>query len=550
VSDQREALARGREAFARRAWSDACAHLAAADAEPDAPPEASGALGVDDLDRLAIASYLTGRDADCVDAWARAHRQAMEGGDLARAARCAFWLGLTQLMRNEVALGGGWLARAQRLVDDAGLDTVERGYVLVPGAVQLIESDPHTAFATFERAGRIGERFGDSDLTTLGRLGRGQSLVHLGRVTEGLAWLDEALVAVTAGEASPIVVGIVYCAVIRTLHSISDLRRAQEWTAVLDDWCASQPDLVPYRGQCLIHRAEIMQLHGDWSHALDEARRACEHLSRPPAQPAVGDAHYRQGELHRLRGELPEAEAAYRRASDWGRSPQPGLALLRLAQGRAAVAEAAVRRVLDEAGDRVTRSRMLGPAVEVLLAAGDVPAARRAADELAAIAAEVDVPAIHAAAGEADGAVRLAEGDPKGALGPLRAAWLGWRGLDAPYEAARVRVLLGRACRQLGDDDGAALELDAARTTFEHLGAASDLSRLDARPHRGLTAREVEVLALVARGKTNRAIAEDLVISEKTVARHLSNIFTKLGLRSRAAATAYAYEHHLAGPSA
>jgi DNA-binding CsgD family transcriptional regulator len=537
VSDEREALARGREAFARRAWSDACAHLAAADA-------------VDDLDRLAVASYLTGHDAESVDAWARAHRAAMQGGDLALAARCAFWLGFTQLLRNEVALGGGWLARAQRLLDDAGLDTVEQGYVLVPGAKQRIESDSEAALAMFERVGRVGERFGDSDLATLGRLGRGQSLVRLGRVAEGVASLDEALVAVTAGEASPVVVGIVYCAVIRTLHDISDLRRAQEWTAVLSDWCASQPDLVPYRGQCLVHRAEIMQLRGDWSGAMDEVRRACEHLSRPPTHPAVGDAHYEQAELHRLRGEFADAEAAYRRASDWGRTPHPGLALLRLAQGRTAVAEAAVRRVLDESRDRVTRSRMLGPAVEVFLAAGDVTAAREAAGELAAIAAEVDLPAVGAAADEATGAVRLAEGDPKGALGPLRAAWRAWRDLDAPYESARVRVLLGRACRQLGDEDGAALELDAARRTFEQLGATPDLSRMDTRPGGGLTAREVEVLALVASGKTNRAIAEALVISEKTVARHLSNIFTKLGLTSRAAATAYAYEHDLVRPSA
>jgi DNA-binding CsgD family transcriptional regulator len=551
VSDERDALARGRDAFARRAWSDACAELAPAAAD------------VDDLDRLAIASYLTGRDAECIDAWARAHREAMHGGDIARAARCAFWLGFTQLLRNEVAVGSGWLARAQRLLDDAGLDTVEQGYVLLPGALQRIESDPETAFATFERAGRIGERFGDSDLATIGRLGRGQSLVNLGRVAEGVAWLDEALVAVTAGEASPIVVGIVYCAVIQTLHGISDLRRAQEWTAVLTDWCASQPDLVPYRGQCLVHRAEIMQLHGDWSDAFDEVRRACEHLSRPPAQPAVGDAHYQQGELHRLRGEAAEAEAAYRRASDWGRAPYPGLALLRLAQGRAAVAAAAVRRVLDESGDRVARSSMLGPAVEVLLAAGDLTAAREAADELQDIAAEVDLPAVEAAANEAAGAVRLAEGDPRGALGPLRAACQAWRGLDAPYQAARVRVLLGRAYRQLGDEDGAALELDAARATFERLGAVPDLARL-AEPQSppggrdraggpgpgGLTGREIEVLALVASGKTNRAIASELVISEKTVARHLSNIFTKLGLSSRAAATAYAYEHHLVHPSA
>jgi DNA-binding CsgD family transcriptional regulator len=547
VRSDDDRLARARDAFARRAWSDACAGLAAADAE--AP------LDVDDLDRLAVASYLTGRDAESAEAWARAHGEAMRGGDIARAARCAFWVGFTQLMRNEVARGGGWLSRAQRLLDDAGLDTVERGYVLLPGALQGIESDPAAAFSTFERAGRIGERFGDADLATLGRLGRGQSLVHLGRVAEGVAWLDEALVAVTAGEASPMVTGIVYCAVIRTLHGISDLRRAQEWTAVLSDWCASQPDLVPYRGQCLVHRAEIMQRRGDWAAAMDEARLACERLSGPPAQPAVGDAHYQQAELHRLRGEVAAAEEAYRRASEWGRSPHPGLALLRLSQGRTTAAAAAVTRVLDESPDRLTRSAMLGPAVEVRLAAGDLPGARDAAGELSAIAADADLPAVEAAARQAAGAVRLAEGDARDALGPLRAAWQAWRDLDAPYEAARVRVLLGLACRQLGDEDGGSFELDAARGAFEQLGADPDLARVDElcrapAPGGGLTAREVEVLVLVASGKTNRAIASELVISEKTVARHLSNIFTKLGLTSRAAATAYAYEHDLVHPPA
>jgi DNA-binding NarL/FixJ family response regulator len=377
-------------------------------------------------------------------------------------------------------------------------------------------------------------------------------LISQGDVARGTTLLDEAMVAVTAGDVSPVFVGDMYCAVIDACHEIFDLRRALEWTAALARWCESQPDLAPYRGQCLIRRAEIMQLRGSWPDALDEAERAREWLSRPPAHRGAGMAYYALAELHRLRGETQAAEQCYQEGNRWGRDPQPGLALLRLAQGKVSAAASAMRRVVDEAADRRTRSRTLGAHIEIMLAAGDLPAARAAAEELARIAEALGAPFIRALAAQGLGAVLLAEGEPRAALSALREAWAAWRQLDVPYEAARARVLTGLAHRGLGDEDTAAMELDAARHAFAELGAAPDLRRMEAlarsaeAPSPGnLTAREVEVLRLVATGRTNRGIAERLGISEKTVARHVSNIFTKLGLSSRAAATAYAYQHDM-----
>jgi DNA-binding CsgD family transcriptional regulator len=540
-----DALEQGRRSFARRAWASAHAWLSAADGQDP--------LGPEDLERLATAAYLTGMVDDGADVAARAHHEFLRRGEVARAVRCAFWLGFSLIDQGDEVRGGGWLARARRLLDDAQLDCVEHGYLLFPGAMRaLMEGDTAAAGAGFDEVARIGGRFGDPDLLALGRLGLGGTRLAAGETAAGVALLDEAMVAVEAGEVSPVVAGIVYCAVIEACQEIYDLRRAQQWTASLTRWCADQPDLVPYRGQCLVHRSEVMTLHGAWSDAMEEARRAATRLTDPaPGRPAAGLAFYQLGELHRLRGELAEAEEAYRQASQWGRDPQPGLALLRLAQGQADTAAAAIRRVVDEASGVVARSRLLPAQVEILLAAGDVTAAGAAAVELTGLAEGLGAPYLTAVAAHANGAVLLAGSDPRAALAALRGAWLAWQELEVPYEAARVRVLIGLACRELGDQDGAEMELDAARSVFRQLAAAPDLARVEALSAGaaaragGLTPRELEVLRRVAVGETNKAIAAGLFVSERTVDRHMSNIFAKLGVSSRAAATAHAYQHGL-----
>ena len=502
-----------------------------------------------------LSGYLVGRDDASVDLQTRAYAEALRGGDVDRAARHAFWLGFRLLNRGEPVRGGGWLARAERLADEAGADSVVHGYLLLPAAIGTEEAgDFEGAHAAFGEAARFAGLHADTDLATIARLGLGTTSIGLGQVAHGTALLDEAMVAVTAGEVSPQVMGIIYCAVIEACQRIFDLGRAHEWTAALAGWCDAHPDLVPYRGSCLVYRADLMTLHGAWPEALDETRRAST-AARLAADPVVGAAAYRRAELHRLRGEADEAEEAYREANRLGLVPQPGLALLRLDQGRVATAASAIRRAVDGSADAAARPRLLDAFVEIALAAGDVAGAGAAADELAALALELEAPVLVALAARAEGAVLLAEGEVASGLDELQRALAAWQSVEAPYEAARTRLLIAQACHRLGDDDTAELELDAADRALRDLKAAPALRRLEALRNRpppathqtpgGLTPRELEVLRLVASGKSNRAIAGELVISEKTVARHVANIFTKLDLSSRSAATAYAYEHGL-----
>ncbi|MGH3776191.1 MAG: LuxR C-terminal-related transcriptional regulator [Pseudonocardiaceae bacterium] len=540
-------LERGREAYRRRAWLTAYKSLSLAD---EAAP-----LGAEDLELLATSAYLIGRNDDGVGALDRAHHRYLDAGEPVCAARCALWLGFGLTDAGAISRATGWFSRGQRLLERTERDCVERGYLLVPVVLQqMCPGEYETGYATAALVAEIGERFGDVDLIAFALHAQGRARVRLGRVKEGLALLDEAMVAVVAGElSSPLFTGLIYCSVIEACQEAYELRRAREWTAALTRWCEAQPDMLNFTGQCLVHRAEIMQLHGAWRDALEEARRASERFARGVNQLATGAASYRQGEIHRLLGESAAAEDAYRSASQWGCQPQPGLALLRLAQGRTEVAAAAICRVVGETTERRERARLLPAYVEIMLAAGETVPARGACRELTEIAEGYGRDGVlGATAAHARGAVALAEGDAQAALIALRHACQVWQQLEAPYEVALVRVLMGLACRALGDDDGAGLELAAAHDMFLQLGAAPDVARLDSLtrdarsgPRRGLTPRELQVLRLVAAGATNKAIAVELVLSGRTVDRHVSSILTKLAVPSRAAATAYAYQHRL-----
>jgi DNA-binding CsgD family transcriptional regulator/tetratricopeptide (TPR) repeat protein len=537
---------RGRDCYQRRRWEAAFDAFSQADEiEP---------LATADLWLLAWSAHLTGRDEEFARTRGRAYRAYLDDGESLHAARCAGWLGAMLGLAGEAGQGAGWLSRAQRIIERQGVDCPERGFLILLAAFGHAEAGEYDAMlTTASQAFEVAERFDDADLAAMALVLQGRARLARGETKAGLALLDEAMVSVTTDQLLPALTGLAYCNVIEGCQEVYDLRRSQEWTAALTRWCDGQPDLVPYAGQCLVHRSEILQLHGDWTRALDEAVRACDRLA---GRPAVASAYYQLAEIHRLRGEFTEAEQAYRRVGASGREPQPGLALLRLAEGRVSAAIAAIARALEEASDRFSRCRVLPAYVEIMLATHEVGAAQNATDELFKIAETVGAPFLRAAAAQAQGAVSLAQGDPVGALSPLRRAVLIWRQMEAPYAAARVRVLVGLACRAVGDFDSAEIELDAACHALQQLGAVPDVDRVrnlirssEAISMKGLTARELQVLSLVATGRTNREISDTLVISEHTVARHLQNIFSKLHVSSRTAATAFALEHSLLLPS-
>ncbi len=533
---------RGRAAYQARAWPEALRHLSEAAAEGD--------LGAEELWHLAVAAYLTGDEATFVDALERWHRRSLEEGRGDLAARAAVWLAFRLAERGDVGRASGWFTRAQRLLDEDGVERVEHGYLLIPQIQAALASGRlDDALRAAGRATDLAERFRDEDLHAFALHAQGVVLLRMGRVAEGLARLDEAMVAVASDELLPIMTGLIFCSAISACRNAYALRRAHEWTAALDAWCSEQPGLVPYAGLCLVYRAEVHLLHGAWSAALSEAVEAEERCRSGGDSDGVALALYAQGELHRLQGDVTAAEERFLAAARAGRDPQPGLALLRLAQGRRAAAEAAVRRALNESSGAMRRGRLIPALIEILLAGSDVEAAREACDELDAVARTFTPSMLDAVAAHRRGALELAAGDPAAALVALRAAWRGWQALDAPYEAARTRELVGRACERLQDLDTAAIELEAARAAYLELGAAGDAARLAAAdsdaPH-GLSRRELQVLRLVAAGASNKGVAAELGLSERTVERHLSNIYVKLDVGSRSAATAYAYEHGLA----
>lgn len=529
--------------MARRSWGEADRFLTEAGETEEL------AAGV--LERLAVARLLTGRDDASEESWIKAHELFRRDGDHRGAARCAFWLGLVLVLRGEMARGGGWLGRAHEVLagDD---DCAEHGLLLIPEALHAMFGGQVTeGEATFLRAREVGERVGAPEVIALAQLGLGQCLMRQGRAAEGLSMFDRVMAGVEAEGLAPMVTGIVYCAVIEECQRAYDVSRAREWTTALSRWLGSQPDLVAFQDQCMVYRAEVVQRHGDWPTAIAESRRARDRLRTPPGHPATGLAMYRLGELHRLRGEYVEADAAYREANSWGRTPQPGWALLRLDQGEIEAASATIRRVVGETAEPGTRCELLAAAVRILIAAGDVDGARLAGEELTLLAAQLGAPFLQAIADHCQGSVAVARGEPAAAVGPLQSCLPVWLGFQAPHEEALTRIELGAAYRTLGDNDSARLELDTARALLVGLGAAPELARLDAllgnstAANEDLSLRELQVLRLLAGGQTNRSIADSLYISVRTVDRHVSNLYTKLGVSNRAAATAYAYEHRL-----
>ena len=521
-----------------RQWAEEYAALSAKDDE----------LSAEDLERCAVAAHLLGEDEQVASLLDRAHRGYLERGLPGQAARCVFWLVFHLGNAGQAARAAGWLARLQRILDDHDPDGKLSYLVLLVEGVRLMQSRAAAdATPLLERAATGARVAGDDDVFVLAGLARGRCLVFQGQTTEALAALDEIMVYVVADQVAPQVVGIAYCSVISLCMERFDVQRSGEWTNALTGWCDAQSGLVPYRGTCQVHRAEIFQLHGSWAEATEEAAQVSQ---RPPALGSVaGAAHYRLAELHRLRGQLDLAERSYAAAASCGQEVQPGLALLRVAQANLAAGIAGLDRALAENRDTAARPLMLAAKVEIALAAGLIDAARTALADLEQSAEAIQTPYLAGLRAHAAGQLRMADGDAQAALSLLRRAWTLWQQVDAPYEAARTRIHVSAACRALGDDDAARMELDAARTVFEQLGARSDLAALaqtnEAAPGHPLTARECEVLALVAQGQTNRGIATALFLSEKTVARHLSNIFTKISVSSRTAATAYAYEHGL-----
>ncbi|GGU54376.1 response regulator transcription factor [Lentzea flava] len=527
-------LTRARELHRDSRWEEACGEYAAADVEEP--------LGVEDLEAFAEAAQVCARGDEAAGLLRRVFDLRVAAGELDAAAQVAFWLWWVLLNTNQLVQANGWLQQTSRI-----LGPVTNPWLKIPEV--MFERTTGDRSRAGELLGAI-VRENSGEVVPWALSMWGQTLIDDGRLQDGLDRLEEAMAVLHDDGLSPRVTPWIYCAAVRGCCLARDFARAQAWNRSMAGWLDSLSSLGgAYLGNCRIYRSRLMCLGGAWPDALDEIAAVCDDLDGHTGW-ICGHAYYQLGEVRRLRGEWDAAEDAYRRAAEHGCPIQPGLALLRLAEGDADAASAGVRRALTEVTSRPERIDLLKAAVTIHLEDGKIQAARDAVTELEEITAELPMPVIEAERSAARGELALAEGDPAGALPLLRRAAGIWEDQNAPHEVAKLNVLIGQACRALADHDGARLQFTAARRTFERLGARPDLAVLDrigaaeAGTH-GLTRREVEVLRLMARGKANRAIAAELHLSERTVHRHVSNIFGKLGVDSRTAAVTYGIKHRI-----
>lgn len=507
-----------------------------------------------ELEDYALAAYLTGRELESFQILERAHQSYLDQEKPKQAIRCTFWLGLTLMEAGEKTRSSGWIAKGKRLLNgEQESECAESGLLILMAALEALYSgNPVLSQTLFQQGTTLGEKFEDTDLIALGRLGLGQAMIQQGEISKGIKLLDETMITVETESVFPVACGIIYCAAIETCRKVWDMQRAKEWTTALIRWCEAQPDIVSFKGQCLVRRAEIRQFHGEWLRALEESKAGCELLAGPPGKPAAGEAYYRKAELLRLLGDFDDAEDCYREAAKWGRIPQPGLALLRLAQEQDDAAETSIRNTLLATKDTKKRAEFLPAVVHIMIAVKQIKEATAAMEELGDIARNFDAPYLLAKSAHCQGAIFLAEGSVQLALEHLQKALQIWNSLHLPYESARTRELKGIAYQKLHDKDNADAEFEAAKWVFEQLAAKPDLQRINRlvdrkRPHNthGLTLRELQVLNRVASGNTNKIIAGELFISERTVDRHVSNIFNKLGVSSRVEATTFALRNNI-----
>lgn len=462
-------LQAGREAIARHAWREAFDLLSAADAVAALDPE--------DLEKLAEAAWWTGRLQHCIESRERAFAGYQKRGETRRAAKVALDVSHDYFGKLAHSIGAGWFNRAERLLQAEG-DCAEQGYLSMFHAMSMLPmGDFDGAIIASKRTLDIGMRFGDRDLQAYGLTLKGMALVKRGDVPAGLALLDEATVAAVSGEVGPMASGIIYCMAISATAALADYERAGQWTEASRKWCERQ-SIAGFPGVCRVHRAEIMRLRGSWAEAEQEARRALNELQNFNLEFAA-EGFYEIGEIRTRMGDLEEAKDAFRQAHELGRDPQPGLALLYLAEGNVEAAASALKSALDDPSlDRLRRCRLLTPQVSTALATGDFETARAAVEEAESISESYGSTVLKACSLLVRGELQMAEGDHAAAVQNCRQSWRLWKEADLPYEGARARVALAVALRANDDEAGAELELRAARSTFHKLGAVLDLRRV------------------------------------------------------------------------